>query len=72
MYRAVSTAVKDDAAVIAAYLICSTASSALRNDVAHGSFNRRTTFREVRLYRIPIYRLVTKIEEYQDAVAERD
>lgn len=38
---------------------------ALRNDVAHGTFNRRLTLREVRVYRVAIYRLVTKIEEYQ-------
>jgi hypothetical protein len=41
---------------------------ALRNDVAHGTFNRRLTLREVRLYRAAIYRLVGRIEEYQKAV----
>jgi hypothetical protein len=45
---------------------------ALRNDVAHGSFNRRTTLREVRLYRIAIYRLISKFGEYQNAVAVLD
>jgi hypothetical protein len=41
---------------------------ALRNDVAHGTFNRRVTLREARVYRVAIYRLVGKIEEYQKAV----
>lgn len=41
---------------------------ALRNDVAHGTFNRRLTLREARVYRAAVYRLVRKIEEYQQAV----
>ena len=41
---------------------------ALRNDVAHGTFNRRLTLREVRVYRAAVYRLVGRIEEYQKAV----
>ena len=40
---------------------------ALRNDVAHGTFNRRVTFREVRVYRTAVYRLVGRIEAYQKA-----
>lgn len=40
---------------------------ALRNDVAHGTFHRRLTLRDVRIYRVAIYRLVAKIEEYQVA-----
>jgi hypothetical protein len=41
---------------------------ALRNDVAHGTFNRRVTLREARVYRAAVCRLVGKIEEYQKAV----
>jgi hypothetical protein len=41
---------------------------ALRNDVAHGIFNRRLTLREARIYRAAVYRLVSKIEEYQKPV----
>lgn len=38
---------------------------ALRNDVAHGTFNRRVTLREARIYRVAVYRLIVKIEEYR-------
>ncbi len=37
---------------------------ATRNDVAHGTFERRITMRDTRLYRALIYRLLAKIEVY--------
>lgn len=40
---------------------------ATRNDVAHGAFERRLTMRDTRLYRVLIYRLLTKIELYVEA-----
>jgi RiboL-PSP-HEPN len=41
---------------------------ALRNDVAHGTFNRRVTLRELRVYRVAIYRMIGRIDEYESAV----
>ena len=41
---------------------------ALRNDVAHGTFNRRVTLREARVYRVAVYRCIGKIEKYLKAV----
>jgi hypothetical protein len=41
---------------------------ALRNNVAHGTFNRRVTLRDARVYRVAIYRLIGRIEAYQSAV----
>ncbi len=40
---------------------------ALRNDVAHGTFIRRVTLREIRVYRVAIYRLIGKIDAYERA-----
>jgi len=40
---------------------------ATRNDVAHGTFERRLTMREIRIYRLLVYRLIAKIEEYVGA-----
>jgi hypothetical protein len=40
---------------------------ATRNDVAHGTFERRVTIRDTRLYRALIYRLIGKIEVYVEA-----
>jgi hypothetical protein len=40
---------------------------ATRNDVAHGTFERRVTMRDTRLYRALIYRLLAKIEIYIEA-----
>lgn len=40
---------------------------ATRNDVAHGTFERRVTLRDTRLYRVLIYRLIARIEPYIDA-----
>lgn len=41
---------------------------ATRNDVAHGTFERRVTMRETRIYRVLIYRLIAKIEPYMESV----
>jgi rRNA processing protein Gar1 len=41
---------------------------ALRNDVAHGTFNRRVTLRDLRIYRVAVYRLIGRIEAYERAV----
>jgi len=35
---------------------------ATRNDVAHGTFLRRVTLRDVRIYRVVVYRLIGRIE----------
>ena len=40
---------------------------ATRNDVAHGSFERRVTMRDTRIYRALVYRLLAKIEFYIEA-----
>jgi hypothetical protein len=40
---------------------------ATRNDVAHGTFLRRVTLREVQTYRAIIYRLIGKIEVFRNA-----
>jgi hypothetical protein len=40
---------------------------ATRNEVAHGSFERRVTMRDTRLYRALVYRLPAKIELYIEA-----
>lgn len=37
---------------------------ATRNDVAHGTFERRVTMRDTRIYRILIYRMLAKIVSY--------
>jgi hypothetical protein len=37
---------------------------ATRNDVAHGTFQRRVTVRDVRQYRVLVCRLIGKMEEY--------
>ena len=37
---------------------------ATRNDVAHGTFERRLTMRDTRIYRVLIYRMIGKIEIY--------
>jgi hypothetical protein len=42
-----------------------------RNDVAHGTFLRRLTLREVRVHRVLVYRLIAKIESYMDAERAR-
>lgn len=39
---------------------------ATRNDVAHGSFERRVTMRDTRLHRVLIYRMIAKIELYME------
>jgi hypothetical protein len=41
---------------------------ATRNDVAHGTFERRLTIRDTRLYRVLVYRLITKIGFYTGAI----
>jgi hypothetical protein len=41
---------------------------ALRNDIAHGMFNRRVTLRELRVYRVAVYRLIGRIDAYGKAV----
>lgn len=38
-----------------------------RNDVAHGTFERRLTMRDTRIYRVLIYRMIAKIEIYTAA-----
>ena len=45
---------------------------ATRNDVAHGTFERRLTMRETRIFRVLIYRLVEKIEAYTGANGTAD
>jgi len=40
---------------------------ATRNDVAHGTFERRLTMRETRVYRVMVYRMIAKIELYMGA-----
>jgi hypothetical protein len=37
---------------------------ATRNDVAHGTFERRLTMHDTRIYRVLIYRMIAKIEIY--------
>ena len=37
---------------------------ATRNDVAHGTFERRLTMRDTRIHRVLIYRMISKIEIY--------
>jgi hypothetical protein len=37
---------------------------ATRNDVAHGTFERRLTMRDTRIYRVLVYRMIAKIEIY--------
>jgi len=41
---------------------------ATRNDVAHGTFERRLTMRDARTYRVLVYRLIAKIDLYVGAL----
>jgi len=43
---------------------------ATRNDVAHGTFERRLTMRDTRIYRVLVYRLILKIKLYTENVEE--
>lgn len=42
----------------------------LRNEAAHGQIGQRITFRDVQTYRIIIYRLVQKADEYLEVLGE--
>ena len=43
---------------------------ATRNDVAHGTFERRLTLRDMRLHRVLVYRLISRIAIYMEAEKE--